>query len=132
MSQLVSQLKNEHKELAILLTNVQKLGVNSPESMDLLKKAKNLLLAHLTKEDNELYPKLKRASETDEDIKRKLSYLSKDMEEITKFVLTFFEKVENKKYAQLEFGQDFGKLITVLSNRINREESQLYPLYEGL
>lgn len=131
MNALIVQLKSEHNALISLLNNVQKLGVNSAESKAMLTKAKNALLAHLKKEDGDLYPILRKASDKDETIRRQLNNFGKDMEDISKFIFKFFDNIENDKYSQLEYGRDFGKLISLLSARISREENILYPLYEG-
>lgn len=130
MNPLIIQLKKEHETLAALLSNVQKLGVNSTESKAVLIKAKSALLAHLKKEDHDLYPILKKAGEKDESINRQINNFGKDMEEISKFALSFFDNIEKDKYSPLEYGKNFGKLISLLSARISREENILYPIFE--
>ena len=131
MNALINQLRNEHAVLVESLGSVQNVGVGSAESKQMLLKAKSALLAHLGKEDKELYPVLKKAGMTDQNIQRKLDSFGKDMNEITGFVLKFFENIENDKYSQLEFARDFGKMVSLLSGRISREENILYPLYEA-
>ena len=130
MSQLIQYLKSEHHALVEILKRVQVIGPSQSESKQLLLEAKRALLAHLKKEDLELYPKLKEAAKQNEEIDRKVNNFGKDMEEITKFTLHFFDKMENNQYSSLEYAKDFGKLVTILSSRISREENILYPLYE--
>ena len=130
MSQLIQYLKSEHHALVEILKRVQVIGPSQSESKQLLLEAKRALLAHLKKEDLELYPKLKEAAKQNEEIDRKVNNFGKDMEEITKFTLQFFDKMENNQYSPIEYAKDFGKLVTILSSRISREENILYPLYE--
>ena len=130
MSQLIQNLKSEHHALVEILKRVQVIGPSQSESKQLLLEAKRALLAHLKKEDLELYPKLKEAAKQNEEIDRKVNNFGKDMEEITKFTLQFFDKMESNQYSSLEYAKDFGKLVTILSSRISREENILYPLYE--
>lgn len=130
MSQLIQNLKSEHHALVEILKRVQVIGPSQSESKQLLLEVKKALLVHLKKEDQELYPKLKDAAKQNEEIDRKVNNFGKDMEEITKFTLQFFDKMENNQYSSLEYAKDFGKLVTILSSRISREENILYPLYE--
>ena len=130
MSQLIQYLKSEHHALVEILKRVQVIGPSQSESKQLLLEAKRALLAHLKKEDLVLYPKLKEAAKQNEEIDRKVNNFGKDMEEITKFTLQFFDKMENNQYSPIEYAKDFGKLVTILSSRISREENILYPLYE--
>ncbi|MBP8850771.1 MAG: hemerythrin domain-containing protein, partial [Breznakibacter sp.] len=115
MSQLIQYLKSEHHALVEILKRVQVIGPSQSESKQLLLEAKRALLAHLKKEDLELYPKLKEAAKQNEEIDRKVNNFGKDMEEITKFTLQFFDKMENNQYSPIEYAKDFGKLVTILS-----------------
>ena len=130
MSQLIQNLKSEHHALVEILKRVQVIGPSQSESKQLLLEVKKSLLAHLKKEDQELYPKLKEAAKQNEEIDRKVNNFGKDMEEITKFTLQFFDKMESNQYSPIEYAKDFGKLVTILSSRISREKNILYPLYE--
>lgn len=130
MSRLIIDLKSEHRALVEILKKVQIAGPSKEESKQLLLDAKKALLAHLHKEDLELYPKLREAGKQNEDIERKVTNFGKDMEEITKFTLQFFDKMEKNQYTSLEYAKDFGKLVTILSGRISREENILYPLFD--
>ncbi|WP_066633573.1 hemerythrin domain-containing protein [Labilibacter marinus] len=130
MSNLIEQLKKEHAALVEILTKVKSLGVSSEESKELLIQAKGALLLHLHKEDKELYPSLKKRGETDEDCERKLKIFAQDMDEITQFVLFFFDQIEKDAFTPMEYAQNFGKLVSTLAGRISREENILYKLYD--
>lgn len=131
MSNLVERLKSDHQVLSKLLVEIKEMGVGTDASKQKLMQAKSALLNHLGQEDKELYPVLKKAAANNEDINRKLTSFGKDMEEITQFVLEFFDNVEKDTYSRMDYAKNFGKLIAVLSGRISREENVLYPLYES-
>ena len=131
MSGLVNELKKEHEALVSVLNEIKDLGITSQEGKDKLSAAKNGLLAHLKREDLELYPKLKEAAVNNDQLKRTLEHFSKEMEEISSFALEFFDKYESGAEG-VEFIRDFGKLIGGLRGRIRREENILYPEYDKL
>ncbi len=131
MSDLVDSLKKEHNILVEALDSMMKLGVTTKEGQEKLYSAKEALLAHLSLEDKELYPVLRRAAESDDSVRSTLDIFAKDMEEISKTALSFFAK-----YAQggdsLEFAKELGRLLAALRNRIGREEDILYKQFDKL
>ena len=131
MSDLVDKLKKEHKILVEALDSMTALGVTSKDGQEKLYSAKEALLAHLSLEDKDLYPVLRRAADSDDAVKRTLEVFAKDMEEISNTALSFFAK-----YAQggdsLEFAKELGRLMGALKNRIGREEDVLYAQYDKL
>lgn len=131
MSDLIDRLKKEHNILVEALDSMTDLGVTSKDGQAKLYSAKEALLAHLSLEDKELYPVLRRAAESDDAVKRTLDVFAKDMEEISKTALSFFAK-----YAQggdsLEFAKEIGRLLGALKNRIGREEDVLYAQFDKL
>lgn len=131
MTKLVDELKSEHANLVNVLNEVKKLGITSNEGQQLLKSAKNGLIAHLQKEDRELYPQLRNAAKTDADLERTLRMFAQDMEGITTLALDFFNKYENGG-SGIEFAKDFGRLFAMLGNRIGKEENILYAKYNEL
>jgi iron-sulfur cluster repair protein YtfE (RIC family) len=131
MSNLVNELKSDHKELVSVLTQIKAKGIVSQEAVALLMKAKGALLAHLKKEDTFLYPALNNAAANDKNLKSTLDIFAKDMDKITQSVQAFFNKYE-KGGEGLEFAKDIGNLISVLGSRIQREENALYPEYDKI
>jgi len=63
MNTLIEELKNDHAEIVKVLTKVRELGIGSKDGQDTLLAAKEGLLAHLKKEDERLYPSLRKAAE---------------------------------------------------------------------
>lgn len=131
MSRLIDELKKEHLIIVDVLDHVSRLGVNSKEGQQRLIDAKNGLLAHLRKEDEQLYPALNRAAEKDARLKQTLDLFAKDMTEISKGAMDFFGKY-SKGGSGLDFARDVGKLFIVLKSRISKEEDIIYKEYEKI
>lgn len=131
MSKLIDELKKQHTVIADTLNKIQSLGITTEEGQKTLLAAKKGLLAHLDKEDKELYPVLHKAAESDASLKQTLDTYAKDMDEISKAALGFFEKYSTGG-SGMEFAKDFGRLLGTLSNRIRKEESTLYKKYDEL
>jgi len=115
----------------ICLTRLRNWASQKKESQDILISAKANLLAHLKKEDRDLYPVLKKAAETNSSMKQTLEIFARDMEEISKFALQFFDKYSHGG-SGIEFARDFGKLFATLTGRIRKEEDILYREYEKI
>lgn len=131
MNRLVDELKKDHEEIVEVLTKVKKLGISSKDGQDMLLAAKGGLLAHLSKEDKRLYPILRKAAENNQNLKTTLDMFAKDMESVSKAAVEFFEKYE-KGGSGIEFAKDFGRLVGVLSIRIQKEENIIYAEYEKM
>ncbi|MEW6741078.1 MAG: hemerythrin domain-containing protein [Nitrospirota bacterium] len=131
MSKLVEELKRDHVLMVDMLNKVKELGITKKEGQDILISAKANLLAHLKKEDRDLYPVLKKAAETNSSMKQTLEIFARDMEEISKFALQFFDKYSHGG-SGIEFARDFGKLFATLTGRIRKEEDILYREYEKI
>lgn len=130
MSKLTDELKEQHKSLVSVLGRSSETGIGSEEGRKLLFAAKDGLLAHLRKEDQELYPALNKVAEKEASIKEMLSQFGQEMGEITKEVNAFFAKYREANVNSFDFGKDLGRIIARLSMRIRREESILYPAYD--
>lgn len=131
MSKLVEELKNEHNTITETLQEINKIGFTSKEGQKMLMSARNHLLAHLKKEDTQIYPLLNQVAETDPDLKQTLQFYATNMEEIYKTALDFFEKY-SEGGSGIEFGKDFGNLYTTLSLRIAKEEAVIYEKFTEL
>ncbi|MFZ5626133.1 MAG: hemerythrin domain-containing protein [Bacillota bacterium] len=131
MAGLVDALKSDHAVILATLNQIKEVGISSKEGRDKLLEVKNLLLHHLQKEDRELYPRLRRAAEVDISLRQTLELFAKDMDEISRLAMEFFQK-----YAQggagVEFARDFGRLYATLGERIRREENIIYVRFQQL
>src|SRR5688572_12625716 len=131
MSKLVDELMKEHSLIVELLTEVSNLGITTKEGQNKLNSAKDKLLAHLKKEDEQLYPALNKAGEADPKLKGYINTFAKDMEGISKAAVGFFAKYEQGGSGD-EFVRDFGEIVATLKMRIRKEENFLYKEYDKL
>ena len=131
MSKLIEELEKEHSVIAEALNQVKSLGISSEEGQNTLLAAKGGLLAHIKKEDEQLYPVLNNAAESDDTLQRTLDTFAEDMNEISKAAFEFFDKYSTGG-SGIEFAKDFGRLFATLSQRIGREERILYQKYDEL
>lgn len=131
MSNLTVTLKSQHQQVANILEEVQRIGIGKPEALIKLKTAKSHLLAHFKLEETQLYPALFKAAEQNVALKQTLAMLAKDMEGVSKEVLSFFEKCD-KSDDQLRLATDFGRVVFLLKTRIRREEETLYKEFDNL
>ncbi len=90
--------------------------------------AKMSLILHLKREDTHLYPILITAAEDDQEFQGILNGFDEEIKAVTEQALAFFEKYESRGNRN-DFSEDFNKLLHVLSQRIEREESVIYEYY---
>jgi hypothetical protein len=133
MARLIDELKKDHAEISKLLDRVKDPSVTNKEAHKILLSAKMTLILHLKKEDSQLYPVLNRASQQDAALKRTVDFYAKDMDEITRKAIEFFDKYSRDDAPiDLEFAKAFGNLFATISRRLRSEESTLYKEYEKL
>jgi hypothetical protein len=126
---LVEELQIEHQSLIKKVREAKGL-VGSNDLAGALGIIKTVLLAHLKKEDNRLYPVLLEAAKTDMTVKEIVETFTKEMDGISKAALGFFEKYASNPNAHGDrFVKDFNGLVDVLTRRIVAEETVLYPQY---
>lgn len=126
--EFIEQLKAEHQVILSAFEEAKVMGVGSETSLAKLLKIKELLLSHLHKEDQELYPAL-----TGSAMSSALSNAFQDeMKQISLGVLEFFCLCEKKGDVQdlVNLEQEFIRIHAALVDRIQREEELLYQEYE--
>ncbi|MFC1467182.1 hemerythrin domain-containing protein [Verrucomicrobiota bacterium] len=128
MPELIENLKLDHAELSELFRDIAILGVTSEEGQKKLLDAKAALLAHLKKEDDELYPVLWEMAKERDDLKHTLDLFADDMSNVTKTISAFFEKHVGGEHGT-DFKEEFIEVYLILTKRINFEESTLFPEY---
>jgi hemerythrin-like domain-containing protein len=131
MSELIEELKKEHVALVDVLDKVWELGIDGSESRNRLLSAKEAFIAHLKKEEQELYPPLRKAAESDRRLHEVIDSLAKDTEEISSSAIAFFDKY-SRGGSGLEFKGDFSSFYARITIRIQQEEDMLYAEYEKL
>ncbi len=129
MSVLIEELKKDHCEIVDLLKEVKELGILSKEGQAKLLSAKALLLKHLNKEDEQLYPVLRKKAEHNEQLKDALDLCVIDMENVSSVVQEFFDKY-SRGVSEKELQEEFENLFVALGKRVRNEEDILYDEYE--
>jgi len=131
MTNLIEELKEEHKIILDILNQVKTLGISSKTGQEKLLSARDLLISHMNKEDERYYPALTRAAANNKDLKITLDYFIKDMEVVSKNAMDLF-----KKYSQggdeAEFAGDVKLLYMTLKDRIRIEEDTLFKKFNQI
>ena len=125
MSRLIEELKNEHKLILDILDQVRTLGISSRSGREKLLSARDLLIAHMTKEDEMYYPELRTAAENNKGLKIMLDYFAKDMEDVSSKAMYLFDKY-SKGRDEAEFAGEIKLLYVTLRDRIQTEEHTLF------
>jgi iron-sulfur cluster repair protein YtfE (RIC family) len=131
MSELIEEFKKEHTRIIDTLKEVKELGILSEEGQAKLRSAKESLLEHLKKEDERLYPVLKKEAEHNKKLKEILDVFTMDMENVSKLVLEFFDKYSGEVIDSAAPGE-FENLFAAFRNRIRNEEDILYEEHEKI
>ncbi len=129
MSALIEELKKDHSEIVDLLKEVKELGILSKEGQAKLLSAKAHLLKHLNKEDEQLYPVLRKKAEKNKQLQDALDLCVIDMENVSSVVQEFFDKY-SRGVSEKELQKEFENLFVALGKRISNEEDILYDEYE--
>lgn len=131
MTNLIEELKKEHKIILDILNQVKTLGISSKTGQEKLLSARDLLISHMNKEDEKYYPALTRAAANNKDLKITLDYFIRDMEVVSKNAMDLF-----KKYSQggdeAEFAGDVKLLYMTLKDRIRIEEETLFKKFSQI
>lgn len=129
MSRLIADLKAEHAVILDKIEQTKNQGFTSAVSQEHLASLKTLLLAHLSKEDKELYPLLQNAAAKDKNLQTTLDIFAKDTDAISQMASDFFKKYPDGG-SGVEFALAVGRLFGLLSGRISNEENLLYKEYD--
>lgn len=130
MLKLIEEFKKEHSFIIETLKKSRKLGVNTKEGQNEILLAKDAILAHIKKEDEELYPKLKKAADSNQKLKELLAEFDKDMYEISRYSIEFFGS--NHALTGSDLAMELEKFTAILDRRILREETFLFAEFEKL
>lgn len=131
MSALINEFKKDHTKILDTLKEIKELGVLSEEGQAKLISAKESLLEHLRKEDELLYPVLKKEAEHNEKLKELLDVFAKDMENVSRVVMDFFDKY-SEDVIDSAVTDEFEHLFAAFRNRIRHEEDILYEEHEKI
>ena len=132
MSKLITELKEEHKNIEKVFIELQKNGATTEKGIKLIIASKQMVFEHLEKENKQLYPFLREKAKSDPMLKKTLETFSKDMESIADAIQIFYKKYSFSIENHDEFLQDMIKTKMSLKKRIMNEEIILYKAYEQL
>jgi len=122
---LIPSLLHDHAQMRELLESVRRQGISTAEGQRLLRRARQLIVAHLQREDTLLYPALRGC----EDTQALADTYASEMQELSREILAFFDGMEGE-HDELVFARGFGKVLGALNKRWTREEVRLYPAYD--
>ena len=131
MSSLIEELKKEHSDIITMLQTVNKMVFQTEEGRRIILSMQKRIQSHLEKENERLYPVIRKASETDERLKKTLYIIEEDMENVKESFLHFYNKFANSR-SSFKFSKDYKEIIWIIRNRIIREEEILFKEYELL
>ncbi|HXY55943.1 MAG TPA: hemerythrin domain-containing protein [Nitrospirota bacterium] len=130
MSKLLEELKSEHKDILDILDQAKIQGITSRAGREKLISARDLLTAHIRKEDEKYYPELRRAAENNEDLKIILDYFVRDMEDVSKKAMQLFDKYAHGGDEEV-FAGEIKLLYMMLKDRIRTEEETLFKKFSA-
>ncbi len=131
MSALIEELKREHAKIIAMLNEIKEIGIHSRQGQAMLISAKECLLEHLKKEDEQLYPVLRKEAERNKNLKKEVAMFTMDPEYVSRVVSEFFDKYSGGEIDE-DFSINFESLLAALNARIRNEEDALYEEYEEI
>ncbi len=131
MSTIIEELKDEHKSILAVLDQVRALGIASAPGRERLLSARDLLLAHMTREDEQYYPALRQAAEHSRELQVLLEFFVRDMENVSRKALQFFEKYSRGGNEE-EFAGEIKLLYLTLRDRVRTEEEVLFARFDRI
>tara|TARA_B100001964_G_C14024165_1_gene505263 strand:- start:4 stop:402 length:399 start_codon:yes stop_codon:yes gene_type:complete len=131
MLALIEEFKREHSGILAILNEVKKLGIHSPEGRSKLITAKEFLLEHLNKENEQLYPVLRKGAKHNKDLQNELDIFAIDPQYLTRVVHEFFDDYSGGD-TDKDFQINFESLFASLNARIRNEEESLYHEYDDI
>jgi len=131
MSDYIKTWRKEHAKILGAIIQVIGLDVFSRAGQMKLQELKRALESHLLSEDLNFYPALKKAAETNADLRRELFLFASDMDKITAEVRAFFRKEENDPMSK-SIPAEFRRISVMIQSRISREENILMKELEKL
>lgn len=123
---LAAVLREEHAALLAMLEGMQRLGAAGAEGRERLLQARQAILAHLGREERELYPAMQAHPATC----RLARQYAAEMAQLTPALLAFFDAYGDGEADPRGFARSLDQLLAVLRQRMVREEAQLYAAHE--
>jgi hypothetical protein len=123
---LIDRLKMEHQQIVAALKELKKMGMSGSKASIKIAAIKEGLQLHWEREDNELYPLLRKFAKSDKELKEKIEASIAERGVLRKQAMEFFAR-----YAEggngVDFAVDSGKFVLALETRIHYTETVIYP-----
>jgi len=129
MSYIIVDLRREHRVIISSLLRAKELALKSQEGYEVLRDAWQELQRHLGREDDMLYGRLREAAMDDPGLSGLLDRFQAEAASVTAAAAEFFQRVERDSEA-VDLAREFGMFVSILRDRILREEEILFPEYE--
>ncbi len=134
-SELIPSLLNDHQQLVEIYSRISMLisQGNFAEIQSLLGVLKNEFNRHIMQENVSFYCYIEQQFAQDENHLETIKEYRKEMNGISHAFIKFIKKwqAENISLDNLtEFQTEYGAIGDILAQRINREENELYTLYQ--
>ncbi len=131
MSTLLVKLRQEHVEILHRLDAIKTLGAASDAGRAALAQLGEMVVGHLGREDDEVYPRLRAVATREPRLKKTLDFFAAESREISDLARRFFSaRLEGS--GDFEVAQEFGTLCARLTARARREETVLFPEFERI
>jgi len=129
MSNIIKELIDEHNIILKYLDIFKNTDGNSDIIKNSYFQLKSLLIKHLKKEDEKLYPLLKEIAKNDPNRSRLIDRYIDEIVAISHEVITFFTKYKEPETG-INFISGLGAIIGKLSIRINLENNIFFKEFE--
>jgi hypothetical protein len=123
--------RKEHALILEFLLEIPRLDIFSREGHMKLHELKRALDRHIESENQNFYPVLRKAAETDAALRRELFLFAADMDKIAAAAMAFFLRQE-KDPTGVDIPAEFGKVSAMIKSRISREENILMKEFEKI
>lgn len=125
---LIRELNADHAILLSKLDAIRRRGTVDSEGQALLIEVRSFLVTHLEKEEMHFYPDMRKAAETNENLRETLQIMGTEMEAISAKALTMIDGWLAGE-GLVSFTSNFESFHSLLADRIRREEHSLYSKF---
>ena len=131
MSTFTQELRHENYQILQTLKLAKQFTMRTLRGRRVLFDKRNELISHLQREDEKIHAAILGAIPTHPDLKQTLEMFKNDIENTTILVINFFKKYRSDD-ADKELSDDFDKLFSTISKRIEKEENIFYVEFDEI
>lgn len=131
MADLLAQQEEEHRVILARIEEARSLGPLSPHGRERLDTTMAMFMAHLDRDEAEIFRVLEAAAQTNDSVRQALRWFAVHRTISVEAIEAACERLR-RTTSELEYAQDFGHLVAIIGSRIQREESILHPIFRRL